>query len=186
MFHCSRSLCWPNWPSNDSKKILSRIYRVDGHPCAMNFRTFWAAQGPWWAAYGPRRLAHGPQWAVHSSRWAAQCGQPTVYGGQPMAHSGQSTAHGRQPTVDSPLPTVGSPWPTVGSPQPTVDSPPKWWPDWGLPPHALLVERPFPPGPGRPSTRLSTWSPNSRLCSVWQAQLHQGQDVHSCGPAQVV
>ena len=56
---------------------------------------------------------------------------------------------------------------------PTVGSPPKWWPDRGLPLHTLLIERPFPPRPGRPGTRLSTWSPHSRLCSVWQALLHQ-------------
>ena len=27
-------------PGKDSTKILSRIYRVDGHPCAMKIRTF--------------------------------------------------------------------------------------------------------------------------------------------------
>ena len=97
---CFTVLCWlfHSWPSNNSKKILSRIYGVDGHPCAMKIRTF-----------GPQP-AHGGQPRAHG-------GQPTAHGGQPMAHGGQSTF-------------------LVGG---TL---------WA-----------FPPGPGRPSTRISNGHP---------------------------
>ena len=88
-------------PSNDSKKILSRIYRVDGHPCAMKIRTFCP------------RPAHGGQPRAHGV-------QPTAHGGQPTAHCGQSTARGWQPIVGSQRSTMVSPWPMVGSPRSMV------------------------------------------------------------------
>ena len=85
-----------SWPSNDSKKILSRIYRVDGHPsrALCNEKPdILSSTCPQWAAQGPRWSAHSPRWVIHSPRWATHCGQPTVHGGQPL--------------VDSPLPMVG-------------------------------------------------------------------------------
>ena len=84
-----------------------------------------------------------PRWAAQGPQWAAHSGQPTAHGGQPTAHGGQSTARGGQPIVGSQRSTVVSPWPTVGSPRPMVGG-------------TLCA---FPPGPGRPSTRISDGHP---------------------------
>ena len=77
-------------PSNDSKKILSRICRVDGHTRAMKIRTFCP------------RPAHGGQPTAHSGQPTAHGGQSTAHGGQPTAHGGQSTVHGGQPMAHGP------------------------------------------------------------------------------------
>ena len=50
-------------PNQNSKKILRRISRVVGHPCAMKIRTFCAKVLDLPTVASPRRAAHGPGWA---------------------------------------------------------------------------------------------------------------------------
>ena len=54
-------------PNQNSKKILRRISRVVGHPCAMKIRTFCAEVLNLPTVGSPQRAAHG--------------GQPTAHGG---------------------------------------------------------------------------------------------------------